>query len=603
MTHAGSPIRNRLVLAILAACIAPAAAGARQQQQPPQPPAFRSRLTIVPIDVRVVDEQGKPVTDLERHDFTVLENGVPQTLTHFSTQALVAQAPFAGESARQPALRSSPAQGLKPQNRRIFLIVLGRGRMKGPSKELPALLSFVRTRLLPQDFAALLAWNRATDFTTDHAKLAAVIERYRERSDGVESKLESHFSGLRAVYGSKEIPSNVQVDIDGVFAEASALRPREITPGQITDASRVSSDIRQTADELIRAELARERGADSGLLADPAATATADRLDQTFDDYVAQQVELLQDMSNLYAGIDYMRHIDGEKHLVFVTPKGLLLPRLEDNRNIGAIASDARVTLDIIYTGGMPGAPAPRFDRTGRGGWIAPAVPSASSMFNQTFNVQGLRFISEITGGQTTAFRYADEAFERIDQTSRHQYLLGYGPSNAAMDGRLRSIVVRVNRPGLTVLHRRSYYATNQPVPLDRQQFITTERLARAGRYTGTIKDIEVTLASATLAADNRDVLIDINLRSPRIAFKESDGIRTATVQVAIYCGDARERVVCESHQTMELKLGPEPYQRFLKDGASFSARVRATTDPVYVKVIAYDYAADVLGTGTKKLK
>lgn len=73
-------------------------------------------------------------------------------------------------------------------------------------------------------------------------------------------------------------------------------------------------------------------------LPDPAATDTADRLDQSFDEFVAQQTETLQDLGNLFAGVDYLRYLDGEKHLVFVTPKGLTLPRGEDARAIALAA-------------------------------------------------------------------------------------------------------------------------------------------------------------------------------------------------------------------------------------------------------------------------
>jgi VWFA-related protein len=586
----------RLTRAVLAASIALTTAGAQQQPAPSSQSAFRSRITIVPVDVRVVDANGKPISD-----FTVLENGAPQTITHFSSEPLVAEPPAPGESVRELPLRKSPALGLAHQNRRVFLIQLGRGRMRGPSKELPGLLSFLRTRLLPQDYAAVMAWNRATDFTTDHAKLVALVERYRQHADGVESKLDAHFSGLAAVYGSKEIPSHIQSLIDNVFAEASALRPREIKPGQITDSTRVGNDIRQTADELVRAEGVANRPEGSALLPDPTAMATAERVDMTFDEYVSRQAELMQDVGNLYAGIDYMRHLDGEKHLVFVTPKGLLLPRLEDDRNIASVASDARVAIDIIYTGGMPGAPAPRFGP--RGMTAPPPVASASTMFNQTFNMQGLRFISELTGGHASIYRYADEAFERIDQGTRHQYLIGYAPSDGVIDGRRRTIAIKVNRPGAVVLYRRSYFATNQIVPLDRRQFVTQQRLTSAGKYTGTIKDIEVTVVSAAFAADTSEVLIEVNVKSPRTTFKEADGIRTAAIDIGVYCGDPRERIVCDVNNTVDLKLGQEPYERFLKNGLMYRARIRATTEPRFVKVIAYDYAADVLGTATKKLK
>ena len=49
-----------------------------------QVPTFRSSITAVPIDVRVIDKDGKPIADLRQEDFTVLEDGVPQTIAHFA---------------------------------------------------------------------------------------------------------------------------------------------------------------------------------------------------------------------------------------------------------------------------------------------------------------------------------------------------------------------------------------------------------------------------------------------------------------------------------------------------------------------------------------
>ena len=58
------------VLAIVAAASLGSAAAARQAaplsaQQPP-PPTFRTGVIMVPVDVRVLDREGKPVTDLKQ---------------------------------------------------------------------------------------------------------------------------------------------------------------------------------------------------------------------------------------------------------------------------------------------------------------------------------------------------------------------------------------------------------------------------------------------------------------------------------------------------------------------------------------------------------
>jgi VWFA-related protein len=576
------------------------------QQKPQVPGTFRSRITIVPLDVRVVDRNGKPVTDLKQEDFTILEDGVPQTISHFSVQSLIAEAP--GPSGTLPALRTAPSADLKAQNRRVFLILLGRGRMKGPSKELPALLDFVRKRLLPQDQVAVLAFNRATGFTTNHASLVTVVEHFRDRHEKIEQMLAEYFSGLRAVYGSREIPKPIQTEIDALFEGAGTLRARDVRPGQATDAPQIADDQRRIADALQRAEILAGRTGDMAGLPDPAATEIANRMEVSFDEYIADQIELMQDVRNLYAGIDYLRYLDGEKHLVFVTPRGISLPRLENDRSIGMAASDARVAVDIIYTGGVVGAPAPRFagPMSAQPGRLTMSpVPSAAAVFNQTFNIQALRYVSELTGGQTTAFQYADQGFNRLDASTRFQYLLGYYPSNAASDGKVRRISVKVNRGGVTALYRRGYYASDQLIPLDRRQFITYFRMTEAGRYQGEVRDIEIALKPPTMAGEgpSRELVQEISIKSPRIAFSVAEGRQTATLDLGIYCGDAKEQIVCDTLRTMELNFSEESYQRFLQSGVSFTARVRLTGEPVYVKVIVYDYGADVLGSAVAKVK
>ena len=65
------------VLALLAASVVFA-----QQQGP----TFKSGTRIVPVITTVVDAQGRLVPDLEEGDFTILDNGKPQTLAFFEDE-------------------------------------------------------------------------------------------------------------------------------------------------------------------------------------------------------------------------------------------------------------------------------------------------------------------------------------------------------------------------------------------------------------------------------------------------------------------------------------------------------------------------------------
>ena len=167
---------SRLVSAIVALSVAFAATVYTRQSQAPEPPQFRSGVRLVPLDVRVLDARGRPITDLTREDFTVVEEHVPQQIQHFSVQSLTASPTAEFEPLRR---REAQITALAPQNYRVFLIVLGRGDLTGPSNGIDGVMHLVRNRLLPQDRVAIMAWNRATDFTTTHADALAVLTRFK----------------------------------------------------------------------------------------------------------------------------------------------------------------------------------------------------------------------------------------------------------------------------------------------------------------------------------------------------------------------------------------------------------------------------------------
>jgi hypothetical protein len=114
-------LRIRLALAAAVAVCAvagPAAQQAQVQDATPQPPTFRTRVTMVPIDVRVVDARGNPITDLTAGDFTILENGVPQPIRHFSTVTLTAEERAPARPTVHQLMGDGDGDVFAPQNRR-----------------------------------------------------------------------------------------------------------------------------------------------------------------------------------------------------------------------------------------------------------------------------------------------------------------------------------------------------------------------------------------------------------------------------------------------------------------------------------------------------
>jgi len=609
---------SRVVGAVCLSLVLAGAAGvaARQQASAPQAstaqpspalqrsqPSFRSGVTLVPVDVRVIDRNGKPVTDLRQDEFIVTEDGVRQTISHFAMQRFEA---LTVEPGAKPALRTRATPTISEQSGRVFLILLGRGRLQYPSNGLNGVIHLVKDRLLPQDQVAVMAWNRATDFTNDHAKIIAVLERFKRQHELIEELLVSRVSGLAAVYGSREIPKEVQKTIDAVFHGAGTATSRRILPSDVPggDAFQKNTD------------KANENAQTAALMADPERpmnvaesfdSAMAENQPLGFDEFVTQQAQVSQDMQNLSAGIEYMRLLQGEKHLVFVSEQGLYLPDAADNAGVLARANQARVVIDTIQTGGVQGPPttAPTAASGLGGGRSVAGVPSAAFNTMNTFGIGALRGMSGATGGVSSAYQDAARAVDRIDATTRFSYLIGYRPTNNVVDARYRRIAVRVTRPGLTVLYRHGYYSNEAPPPLDRRASLTHQRIASAGYYAKPLTDIPVTVSvnAVMLGAARSDVTLDARIDLSRVAFAAEGDQHVASIDVAIFAADKDERLVGQSWNKVDLKMGHATFQEAIRKGLPFTVKLSVVAQPRWVKVIVYNYDADLVGSTVLKLK
>ncbi len=627
-------------LLVVAACVAlasvPGAVWLRAQERAPG--AIRVRITLVPVNVVVTDQNDRPVTDLKASDFTILEDGVRQQIAHFELQTLAATTSDPARPATA-LLRKVPTAELTPETRRTFLIVLGRGRLQQPSKGIDGLLQFVRTGLLPQDVVAVFAYNRATDFTTDHEKVAQVLERFRKYHEGIEAKMALRFSGLAAVYGSSEIPKGLQAEIAKIFDVPGAIGAREVPPGSVTGERQMRNDSREVTDTLQRAAIAEATG---GAL-NPLDMLRADALtDLPFDDFVSSNSQTMQDVQNLYTAVEYLRYVEGEKHVLFFTENGLFLPRLEHDESLAAMANDARVTIDTFQTGGVAlppdsagfSAAAPMGGGAagaggarggggggggggrggGGGGGARQGAPPGGAQggggrngsASQMFALTSLRNISRLTGGRASIHASVPDALARLDEQTRSGYLLGYYPKNGDWSGRYRRVVVRVNRPDLKLSYRHGYYARESVQPFDRKTFLSYSRISAAASYAQEVKDIGVKAAVKAVPAASgggQEAQVDLVIQVSKLPFAGQDGRHKAALQITTFYGDARGRSLGDLWQTLDLNLREESWQKALKDGVPFSTRVPLRAAGQTFKIVVYSYEADKVGSVTARLK
>lgn len=536
--------------------------------QSQQTPVFKTRTDLARLDVIVTDNRtGKPVTDLTARDFTIRENGVHQKIELFIND------PFVAAESAEPLQNVVRGGSADARSRRVFLFyptVAGQNgirNVEGPVKPLDGAAKFIREQLLPQDLVGTIAFNRVTDLTTDHEYVARVIERLRANYQKISDEFLKY--GATRRYQCFDVPPHIQDMIDALFESdpKGAHQPKSLVPFITgTDESRLA-----------------ERHLRCGGLWNARMTGNT--------------------VFGVYAGIEYLRHLTGQKHLITMTTGflfgnfisyGLFFRDASEEARLAARANDAGVALDIIDTlGTLP------FQR-----WIpTPAVraPQAPAQAPRL----ALMNLAELGGGQFTSLSTAAEALRRIDEASRHSYLVGYQPTDPALDGKYRRVEVQVNRRDVTLTYRRGYTATRDVPPLDLRTIETSARLRDAAATDTDHKDIKLGLEAKTLSRDpkNGQLQVTLMIDGSRVTFKENFGNREGTIDVLILCGDKDQNVVGKIQHKLAMSLDEAKYQRAITEGMPYTVTIPVTGLVTHVKAVVYDYEADLVGTALVKLK
>ncbi len=160
----------------------PAAVQAPQQQQPP---IFRGGTNVVRVDVTVTDHRGEPAIALTRDDFSLTEDGAPQTIDSF---VLVRAT---GESTDDRSLeihsQSQAATEAARDDVRLFLIFWDEyhiGQLMPALRGREALTEFVRTAFGPTDLVGIMDQLTTLDsirFTRDRMDLLNQIHALKGR--------------------------------------------------------------------------------------------------------------------------------------------------------------------------------------------------------------------------------------------------------------------------------------------------------------------------------------------------------------------------------------------------------------------------------------
>jgi VWFA-related protein len=399
-------------LAITAAFLGALSLATAAQAPPPQPaqPTFRSAVTHVTTDVIPRDSGGRFIPDLTKSDFTVLEDGVPQTIDSFALvhggrtfNAIAAPPPPPPEGIVLP---TAPRRQADTSGRVVMIFV---DDLHVEPEMTPHVRKVVQdvvdTLLHDGDVVAMVSSGPSSieiPPTYDRKQVAAAISRIR----GVALTPNEMFKLLESSQGFGDVRQRAQLAFYTAY--------------------NILGSIEQVQNKR-KAVLYISTGYDF----DPFADSRKGK-DRVMGGRFSEPTRFILDEENPYFRLPAVT-ADIDLHAYM--------------RELTLSANRANATIFTIDPRGLAG--------------IVDAGQYLDQSEWRTFlqkTQSTLRYIAEETGG----FAVVNDndfvsALKRIDAETSDYYVLGFYSTNPDTSKRVRQLDVKVNRPDVTVAARRAY--------------------------------------------------------------------------------------------------------------------------------------------------
>jgi VWFA-related protein len=525
---------------------------------------FRPTTVLVPVNVRVVDARNSPVTDLRQSDFRLFEDDKPQEIAFF--EPAVAAASAAVEK------RTVSEKG----DTKTILIVLGRGRLDGPSHGLSAIDSLINT-LNPIDRIGVAAYDRVSDITTDTASVRRLLARFKSHNNRIENVLSEYLTGLTAMHwDGQTIPPKIQEQIDDVFRDSGLPSSRRL-PALFGPSDDLFNDYRQ----MVRDIFDRDQGK---IIDKPSVRGHMDTL-------------------QLFTCVEYLRRLPGEKQLIYVTeqppPAKFFGPRLD---RLARLAADARVTISTFQVGGIQasfasdGRTRPYEGSSGGSDFQFPN-PFPGRTLDESISIETSRSVSAFTGGVFSAYEPASDGFARLANQWAATYVIAYYPQDSGKSRRdFHSISVKVDRPSVKVFARAGYFVTQQEAPTAESTAVEFMRAALDDPRV--FEDLAVS-ASAQSANSGTEVRVVVDCAGLPLQRDGDHWVTTVAIAGAI---DSAPGSIVEQHKA-QLSVAGQSLSAAQKQHATVTLSLPNGKRGSAIKVVVYDYASNRLGSAVANLR
>lgn len=394
-------------------------------------PVFRAGVNLVRLDVRVVDDSGRPITDLRQDEVAISEGASERPIVLFQRVAGAGRT-YVESAQRTIASDVSTNQGA-PQGQ-LFVFVFDQDHIRSGNEQPVRLAAdaFLRNRVTSHDRVAVYGLpgpGPAQPFT---ANLQAARQQLAQVRGGLERRQTGAVTEMTIAEAYEILRNN-----EKVISRFAVPQPQDAGSGAANP------------DDLVR-RFAGDPATLRRLLRENAQTIVT-RAD-------ADARRFLQSLVDLLHGF---RGIDGRK-TVMVFSEGFYSDNV--GRDLEDVAAAAAETYSVIYA----------FDLNRRTDVTSADSPSDDAM--ETANrIEPLGSLAAETSGELLkdAGPRLDSALATLVPDDGEYYLIGFEPAaHETGDSAYRRMKVRVTRPGTRVIARTGYAVGAAPTPADRRPAI-----------------------------------------------------------------------------------------------------------------------------------
>jgi VWFA-related protein len=408
---------------------------------------IRATTAAVVVDVVIRDSNGKPVTNLSKKDFELLEDGIRQEIGDVTVVMPGSTEPTnaAAITARDGFISATRASGppAPPAGPSFLAIVFDRLTPEARALAYKGAVTYLDT-MQANDYAGIflsdLTLTTVQPYTNDREKLRMALRELASHATSVFDRTATRDIGESATSGDAH-PS-----VPVVARAESGGRPVDNRNG--------------FAGEVIHLQLATQRSWET----------------------MARDQQGYATTNGLLAITTALGALPGRKSVVFFA-EGLSIPDavLSHFRSVVTNANRGNVSVYTIDAAGLrvhsKDAEIGREVRSmgAAGLTVNPDGSNQSGLGTMERNEDVLRLNPRtsvaLLAQQTGGFLVENTndlagAFRQVDSDRRFHYLLTYTPKNTDFDGKWRSILVRVPGRRVTIRTRAGYLAAHAPVTL-----------------------------------------------------------------------------------------------------------------------------------------